>query len=369
MLASVESIGGKWLQLQWQDGCEARFPAIWLRDNLTQSLHKQDGQRLFDIADLPEDLSLTDASLDSKGRVEIIFAPENLTAHFDPDWLRAHVVGSDAAQTSPLRLWGDIAKDKDTLLQATPWSELRDNESTLLNWLEHIEVYGFALVSEMEKKSGALFDVVARFGFVRETNYGRLFDVRTSNDPDNLAFSSAGLGLHTDNPYRDPVPGLQLLHCLENSDDGGATLLRDGFHAAETLRSEHPDDFALLSKTLVRFRYREEGTILEHAAPMIECDAEGALQTIRYNNRSIAPLRLPVEEIESFYRAYRRFSGVLRREKDTLMFPLHPGELLLMDNRRTLHGRTEFAGGTRHLQGCYADKDGLLSTLRWLRRQ
>jgi Gamma-butyrobetaine hydroxylase-like, N-terminal/Taurine catabolism dioxygenase TauD, TfdA family len=31
-----------------------------------------------------------------------------------------------------------------------------------------------------------------------------------------------GSGLpHTDNPYRDPVPTVQLLHCLSTADDGG----------------------------------------------------------------------------------------------------------------------------------------------------
>lgn len=95
-------------------------------------------------------------------------------------------------------------------------------------------MHGFTMLHGLECRSGAVFDVVARFGHIRETNYGRLFDVKTRSSPDNLAFSSAGLALHTDNTYRNPVPGLQLLHCLENSDQGGETLLRDGFHAAES---------------------------------------------------------------------------------------------------------------------------------------
>jgi gamma-butyrobetaine dioxygenase len=56
--------------------------------------------------------------------------------------------------------------------------------------------------------------VAETFGFVRETNYGRLFDVRVVPDPSNLAFTSREILPHTDNPYRDPVPTLQLLHRL-----------------------------------------------------------------------------------------------------------------------------------------------------------
>jgi gamma-butyrobetaine dioxygenase len=51
---------------------------------------------------------------------------------------------------------------------------------------------------------------------------------------------------------------------------------------------------------------------------------------------------------------------------------LAPGDCLVIDNTRILHARTAFTaapgGGGRHLQGCYADLDGLASTLAVLRR-
>jgi gamma-butyrobetaine dioxygenase len=38
--------------------------------------------------------------------------------------------------------------------------------------------------------------------------------------------------------------------------------------------------------------------------------------------------------------------------------------LFIVDNTRVLHARKAFSGvGKRWLQGCYADRDGLLSTL------
>ena len=67
-----------------------------------------------------------------------------------------------------------------------------------------------------------VLEVAATFGYVRETNYGRLFDVRVEPDPDNLAFTSREIAPHTDNPYRDPVPTLQLLHCLRDARSDGA---------------------------------------------------------------------------------------------------------------------------------------------------
>lgn len=67
------------------------------------------------------------------------------------------------------------------------------------------------------------------FGYVRETNYGRHFVVRTEVNPTNLAYTGLGLQAHTDNPYRDPVPSIQVLYCLESSAAGGENMVVDGF--------------------------------------------------------------------------------------------------------------------------------------------
>ena len=93
-----------------------------------------------------------------------------------------------------------------------------------------------------------VLEVAASFGYVRETNYGRLFDVRVEPSPDNLAYTSREILPHTDNPYRDPVPTVQLLHCLRTADDGGDTGLVDGFCAAAALRAADPEAFDLLTE-------------------------------------------------------------------------------------------------------------------------
>jgi gamma-butyrobetaine dioxygenase len=58
-------------------------------------------------------------------------------------------------------------------------------------------------------------------------------------DPPGLWFGRESREIlpHTDNPYRDPVPTVQLLHCLRTSEDGGDTGLVDGFAAAAALRA------------------------------------------------------------------------------------------------------------------------------------
>ena len=47
-----------------------------------------------------------------------------------------------------------------------------------------------------------------------------------------------------------------------------------------------------------------------------------------------------------------------------IKFKLKPGDCFIVDNTRVLHARTAYSGtGSRLLQGCYADKDELLSKI------
>jgi gamma-butyrobetaine dioxygenase len=176
---------------------------------------------------------------------------------------------------------------------------------------------------------------------------------------------------HTDNPYRWPVPGVQLLHCLVNETSGGLSTLVDGFAAAEALRIRDGEAFRLLAHTAVRFRYRDAATDLVASAPPIELDVTGRVQAVHFSPRlDFVPLRPPAE-LASYYRARRAFDHLLRSPEFEIRFLLNAGELVMMDNRRLLHGRTGFepAEGLRHLQGCYIDIDGPRSLYRVLRRR
>jgi gamma-butyrobetaine dioxygenase len=101
---------------------------------------------------------------------------------------------------------------------------------------------------------------------------------------------------------------------------------------------------------------------------MIELAPDGELVCVRFNNRSAAPLTdVPYDAMQDYYAAYRRFSGIVDDPAMAVGFRLEPGECFIVDNTRVLHARNAYAGaGSRWLQGCYADKDGLLSMLEVL---
>ena len=350
----------------WADGRLSRFPALWLADNRPETRRSAEGQRLLDAVELPEHIAVRAAAIVAAG-IEVTFSCFERATLFEPAWLRRHGLdpASRAERRREPRLWDATLATNP--LPAADYSTVRSDKASLARWLGHVDRLGFALLHDVPAAPGAVCEVVGLFGYVRETNYGRLFDVVSVEEPHNLAFTAMALGNHTDNPYRDPVPQLQLLHCLEAAGEGGESVVVDGFAVAARLRQEAPEAFDVLARTKVPFRYVELGAVdLRHAAPLIELDVDGRLRTIRYNSRSIGPIDLDPDALPEFYDAYRRFGRLLHDPAMTVGFRLAAGDLFIVDNRRVLHGRRGFGGGRRHLQGAYADADSLASKLRVL---
>ncbi len=367
MISVAVDLSGKYLTLN--SGSSARrFHAVWLRDNAAdpETRAPGNGQRLIALRDIPVDTRIRSAEL--KGNtLEVSFAPEGKVVTYDMGWLEAN--SYDEVQ-SPQRGW--LAPETDTwdagLMDDIPvgdFADLSRDSAALRHWLGLVNRYGFGKVVNGPVEPGALFKIVDLFGYVRETNYGRLFEVRTEVNPTNLAFTGLGLQAHTDNPYRDPVPTIQVLYCLESSAAGGENMVVDGFAAVQRLRDENEEYFDVLADHCARFEYAgEEGVCLTSRRPMIELAPDGELIAVRFNNRSLAAITdVPFDKMEIYYAAYRRLGEIIDDEAMEVTFRLNPGEAFLVDNTRVLHARKGYSGeGTRWLQGCYADKDGLRST-------
>ena len=362
---------GKAIILRRKDGSSLRYHSTWLRDNSydPKTRDKNNGQRLISISDIPVNTYIKSASLDKKGKnVTLNFLPKKKQIRFSASWLEKNVY--DKRQNN-LKVWihPDLKTWSKASLKRIPiinYKTAKSDKKLLLKWLKSLHSYGFAKMTGCEKKSGTVIKIAKLFGYVRETNYGKWFDVKSKTNAVNLAYTNLGLQAHTDNPYRDPVPTIQILYCLENSASGGDSTVVDGFNAAIRLKDENPDYFNLLSKYCARFEYNgDKGAHLQSRRPMIELSPDGELIAIRFNNRSAAPITdVPYEDMENYYKAYRAFSDIINDPTLAVNFKLNPGECFITDNTRVLHARTAYSGaGTRWLQGCYVDKDGLLSTI------
>lgn len=365
MLADFE-FNSDSLSLTWSDGSTDAFISDWLLDNDPGQIYNS-GQKSGDIRDIPDSSYIDDVRVAEAG-LTLEFAPDNREVFFPFDRLK----GQSQPEVSDRSEWAKKLWDNQLLKELPCWeyNEFANDDHCRLQALEAFLKSGVFLLDNVPQQPGIILEVIRLFGFVRETNYGSLFDVQSTIDPRNQAFTRLGLNQHTDNPYRDPVPSIQLLHCLSNSSEGGESFLLDGFMAASQLRELNPSAFKALNELDIPFSYQDDDTLLKSSVRLIETGCLGDIRKVRFNDRSISTIRLPLEQQRAFYSSFRFWSQLLHDPALRLYFKLSPGELVVFDNTRIMHGREAYtAAGHRHLQGAYSDLDGLFSTLYILRRK
>jgi gamma-butyrobetaine dioxygenase len=201
----------------------ADLPAMWLRDNCprTECRDPRSGQKLFQIDSMPAGVRVAAVAAGGgagEPAVEVVWNPDGHRSTYLLAWLAANRPGlpgyRDRRTEDGKELW--TARDLDGRLPEASWEEYLGEPAVRAPMLESVLRLGFMLLRGVPEREGQVLAVAETFGYVRETNYGKLFDVRVEPDPNNLAFTSVAITPHTDNPYRDPVPTLQLLHCLVN---------------------------------------------------------------------------------------------------------------------------------------------------------
>ena len=339
------------------------LPALWLRERCQDAGHvdPETQQRLFDPHRLPDDIVLRGAKRVDADTVELAFS-DGYRGRYRLDALAAEFDTDDGCpQAQP---WTGALNPRDLTFS---WPSLV-NPDSLMAATDAFLRFGFMVLSDVPTRQEEILTVARRFGNVRETNFGPYFEVYSRARSNDLAYRSVPLGPHTDNPYREPVPGIQLLHCLANETHGGWSTLADSLSACEALAAENPHGLAVLSTTPVRFRFVDQDNELIERRPIIRRDAYGTIRGVHYSPRlDYLPL-LDDKDLKRFHRARRRLGELFTDPRFEIRFPLRPGDLLFFDNSRVLHGRTAFdpGEGLRHVQGCYIDADGPRSLYRVL---
>ncbi|MDT8320271.1 MAG: TauD/TfdA family dioxygenase [Xanthomonadales bacterium] len=345
---------------------EIVLPALWLRERCQDPEHvdQTTRQRLFDPHRLPEDLALTAAERLESGRVRLGFS-DGYRGEYDLESLAEEFRARDGLPAP--RPWGASLDRAEVTLD---WRALSE-DAALHQALGAFLRRGFLILQHVPTDPARILEVADRFGHVRDTNFGKVFEVYSRPGSNDLAYATVALGPHTDNPYRRPAPGIQLLHCLVNETRGGLSTLTDSLAVGRVLAREDPDAFERLATTPVRFRFVDpDEELIEHRC-IIRRDAAGEMVGVHYSPRLDGLPLLDDTGVRAFHRARRRLAELLADPRFELRFPLRQGELVMFDNSRVLHGRTAFDAteGRRHLQGCYIDLDEPRSRYRTLSRR
>ena len=359
------------IRVTWDDGAAGTFHHLWLRDNCgcERCRHPDTLERILDPLQVPADLDAASAALADDGGLRVEWRPEGHVSVYEAGWLRSHrQADGDGPPHRPAPATWSAALS--AAMPGADYDAVVGSESALLDWLRTVRDAGVAVLRGTPREPLGVLALARLIGPVRATNFGEHFDVVSMPDPNSNAYTALGLLCHTDLPNWERPPGLQLLHCLENDADGGDSLLVDGFHAAEKLRRRDPAAFRLLSRHPVDFRFQDRESDIRFRAPAIALDESGAVREVRFNFAVMDAISAPAHRMGALCRALRAFAAEIRDPALECRHRLCPGELLVIDNGRVLHGRTAFDPNTgrRHLQGCYVDRDQLLSRIRVLER-
>ncbi len=355
------------LDLTWPDGATGTFPYLWLRENCASAWHPVTQERILDMLSIPVDIA--PEAVDVSGGKLVIDWPGH-RSEFSLDWLRAHRPGHafDDPAAVPPTPWRRALGAGGVLRVSGP--EVMESDAALLDWLRAFRATGVSIVEGLPDDPEAGQQVARRIGFLRETNFGVLFEVQTKPNPNNLAYTSEALPLHTDLPNQELPPGIQFLHCLANEAEGGASVISDGLAMAEDLQAEDPEAFDLLTRVSIPFRFYDGTHDIRRRQFVITLGPEGKFQEICWSSHLRGIFDMSPEVMAPFYRAYRAFLAKTLDPAYRVDLRLSAGEMIVFDNRRVLHGRTAFdpQTGHRHLRGCYVDRGELDSRIRVLAR-
>ena len=350
-----------------KQGAKKEIHPFWLRERVNSEnfLDQKTQQRLFDPTMLKNSSEISKVNISDKF-LEVSFKDgayakliiENILKEFDKD--------NELYFINKISWKSDFQNNNIYKFNKNFFEEKIMYES-LLDFYK----YGFVIFENVPTKDNFIVNFANSIGSIRRTNFGEFFNVKSKPNPNDLAYTSLPLAPHTDNPYRKPVPCIQLLHCIENEVGGGLSTLVDGLAVTEELKKEHPSFFQILTEIKVRFQFVDDNVVLEDWAEMIQLDENKRLKQVRFSPRlDFVPL-MDKEKLELYYAARNKISEMYNSEKFRIEFKLKPGDLLMMDNYRLLHGRTEYNAneGNRFLQGCYIDYDSTEGKLKHLKRK
>ena len=361
------------LNVEWNDGKKSTFHFMWLRDNCPNGVHPTARQRIFNFLKVSEKIFPKNYSLKKNGELEIIWSEGDHKSIYDPIWLRNHcyTIKNKKKFKSPYILWSKKLENNFKKI-TIKYENINSDNKGLTNWLEKLHIYGFALIRNAPTKKNSALKILKKISHIRETFFGTPFEVINIPKPNNTAYTSDGLRNHTDLPYYEYAPGYQFLHCLINDAKGGHSLAVDGFSVANYLRKNDPEVFKILINTPVKFKDNDytQKTIRVFHSPLITLDKDQDFNDIRFSIATMAAMDCSPKKMEKFYYAYRKFGNLLHSNKFTVKFRLKAGDIFCFNNRRILHGRTEFDpnSGHRHLQGYYIDRDEILARLNYLKK-
>ncbi|XP_023707783.1 gamma-butyrobetaine dioxygenase isoform X2 [Cryptotermes secundus] len=383
LVNAIRDIDGSMITIGTSTGEQHQYPSVWLRDNCqcpkcfnTTMQSRTVDWKYFDINIKPTHVMAEENQLKlvwndgHESDYDLNWLLErSFTENVRKEWMKQHYPMTRIS-------WGTV--DFNKILKKYDFNDILNSDATLLDWLENIATYGIALIDNTPPQEDQLRRVADRVGFIRRTQYGEEYMVKHQPGTSNLAYTSGNLQMHTDLPYYDYKPGINMLHCLVQTEGtGGENQVTDAMHVAEKLKREKPEVYKVLTETPVEWcDIGQESGYSFHSlyrTPVILNDSNGDFLRADYSQQQRdSHFSVPLDQVIPWYEAHAAFTEELYNPENTVYFKLKEREILVFDNIRLLHGRKGYEdkpSNTRHLVGSYVDWDVAYSRIRVLRKK
>lgn len=392
-------------------GKEYSFNPIFLRDacQCSKCVDSSTQQKLFQTSDIPHNVRVTVRSTPNDQSLRLSWTEdhpsvgEEHVTELPIQWLqeahaRAERLKFRQIQQSKSSTWDRRRMQEDNLWVDYP--EYAVSDSALLRALRQLKTHGLVFLRNVPDDETSVISIAERIGPLRDSFYGRTWDVRSVPDAKNIAYTHQYLGLHMDLLYMTNPPHLQFLHSLRAQAPGGESLFSDSFHAAELMREQAPYKFYTLARFPVTYHYMNASQYYKTSRPTIELDLAGIvggqggiephkatffkrywgevpartpnldseISRINWSPPFQGPFQHELDQLPAYRSAAQMFSELVNADENVFEYRLAEGECVIFDNRRVLHARKAFdiSAGERWLKGAYVDDDVYWSRLRVL---
>ncbi|KJE00320.1 trimethyllysine dioxygenase [Cryptococcus gattii NT-10] len=359
------------ITIKQPDEGDLQYDHMYLFDHCRcpQCFHPSTKQRLKTLSQVPCDIHPTAVALSASGLHVTWSTPSAHTSFFPAGFLRRaayetqlseHVDCQDdrtlwnfeISKSPPYVEYGDIMPQ-----------EIQQREQGVLEVLNKVHRFGFCFITGVPVDAKETETLIKAIGPIRHTHYGGFWSFTADLSHGDLAYSTQSLPAHTDTTYFTDPAGLQIFHLLSHPSpgQGGKTLLVDGFHAASRLSASDPASYSVLSRlSIPAHASGTTGTLLrpQISFPVLRHDECGRLAQVRWNNedRGIIGHGWSAAEVRQWYQAAQRFESLIKSKEVEYWVQLNPGTMLIIDNWRVMHGRSEFTG-SRTMCGAYIGAD------------
>ena len=347
------------IHIFFKNGKSKVYPNIWLRDHIRndENWDFRTSQRKTFTAKINLNIKAKKVEISKDGKfLKVIWPGLKNPANYSYKFLNQTSNNKDKKK---IKLW----KKKEIKNQIYINFKTIKTKLGFKEFLKILHKYGFAVVKNCNTNLKSVNTIAKKIGYVRNSIFGGLWTFESDNKKADSAYSQDELRPHTDSTYSYDAPGLQLLLCCKYKAKGGESIMVDGFSIANELKKKHKNIYKILCDVEVKGSYIGDGVELEAKRPILKLDSNKNLVQVSFNNYDRAPFKFSNKLTKDFYKAIKKFDLMANSKSFQWRHVLKPGELLIFDNWRVMHGRGSFKG-IRKMAGCYINKEDFDSSCR-----